>query len=162
MSNIILVADNDEKPSRRVWPRQDSNVSPAGPRSVVVSGSSARSPLDHLVPALHNTKSGRLDAARTAEWFGMPVKTIARLLDRGYATVHKTPDSVAIQDKLTVFLRIASGLLRLAGSPKAAKVWLNAPNPDLEDWHTPMSVIEAGEQDVIAELLEDALMGQPG
>ena len=109
------------------------------------------------MPDLHNPVSGRLDAARIAEWFGMPLKSLAGSLGRGYATVHKTPDAAALQDRLAIFLRIASALSRLAGSREGAKAWLNAPNPDLEDNRTPLSAIESGEQAIIAELLEDAL-----
>ncbi|BDI33860.1 hypothetical protein CCAX7_59110 [Capsulimonas corticalis] len=127
-----------------------------------ISKSQKQSPWMHVMPELHNQESGRLDSARIAEWFGMPLKTLAGLLGRGYATVHKTPDSVAVQSKLKVFLRIASALSRLAGSPAGTRIWLNTPNPDLENNQTPMSAIEMGEQEIIAELLEDALAGQPG
>jgi hypothetical protein len=119
-------------------------------------------PWERTMPELHNLGSGRLDASRVAEWFGIPLKTVARLLRRGYATVHKTPDAMGLQSELIVFFRIASALERLAGSYKAARIWLNSPNPDLDNNATPLSVIEMGDQDVVAELLEDAIVGQPG
>lgn len=134
----------------------------AQPRPAALARPAARSPWEHLMPALHNPASGRLDAARIAEWFGMPLKAFAAALGRGYAAVHKTPDAFALQDNLKVFLRVASALSRLAGSHEGAKVWLNAPNPDLEGRQTPLSAIASGEQTLIAELLEDALHGQPG
>ena len=117
---------------------------------------------DHVMPELHSPESGRLDAVRMAEWFGISVKKFAGLLDRAYATVHKTPDAVSLQEKLIVFLRIASALSRLAGSRNGARVWLNTPNPDLEENQTPLATMEMGEAEIIAELLEDALVGQPG
>ncbi|MEO7715869.1 MAG: hypothetical protein ABIY70_06695 [Capsulimonas sp.] len=122
----------------------------------------SRSPWTLLMPDLHNPESGRLDAARTAEWFGMPLKTLAGLLGRGYATVHKTPDSTTLQESLKVFLRVASALSKLAGSHERAKAWLNTPSQDLDDHQTPLSAIALGDQEIIAELLEDALVGQPG
>lgn len=131
-------------------------------RPPMAPGNGGRSPWEHLMPALHNPRSGRLDAARTADWFGMPLKTLAGVLKRPYATVHKTPDAPALQPALKVFLRIASALFHQVGSDEGARVWLNAPNPDLEDDQSPLSIIELGEQEIIAEMLEDSLMGIPG
>ena len=92
--------------------------------------------------------------------FGLSVSEIARVLKRKVSTVHKTPDAVGLQQELAVFERIAAALWHLAGSTEGARIWLNAPNPELED-ETPANLIRAGEADVIAELLEDVLMGQP-
>ena len=139
-----------------------SMAQPRAGDAVRAPGAQEQSPWARLTPELHNPDSGRLDAACTADWFGMPLKTLAGLLGRGYATVHKTPDAAALQDKLKVFLRLASALSHLAGSHEGARIWLNTPNSDLEDSQTPMSAIELGEQEIIAELLEDALAGQPG
>lgn len=123
----------------------------------------AASLLRDLIPALHNPDSGRLDARRIADWFGMPLKTLARTLNRRYAAIHKTPDTPALQEDLRVYLRIASALEYLAGSYEGAKVWLNAPNPDLEN-ETPRALMEQETwgAEVVAELLEDSLYGQPG
>lgn len=119
-------------------------------------------PLGGLMPDLHDPRSGRLDARRLAEWFGLPLTALARALGREYTTVHRTPASPALQAGLRVYLRIASALNRLVGSPVAARVWLNAPNPDLAE--TPRALMERGMDDaeVVAELLEDSLLGMPG
>jgi hypothetical protein len=47
------------------------------------------------------------------------------------------------------------------GSEENLRIWLNARNPDLEN-RTPVALLKAGSGEVIAELLEDTLMGQPG
>ena len=116
-----------------------------------------------LMPELHDPKTGRLDARRLAEWFGLPLTVLARALGREYATVHRTPAGLALQKGLRVYLRIASALDRVVGSAAAARVWLNAPNPDLAD-ETPRTLMErsADDAEVVAGLLEDSLLGMPG
>lgn len=142
--------------------RVTSTRSKLSAKTAVAPASGVQLSWDHVMPELHNPESGRLDAVCMAEWFGISVKKFAGLLDRAYATVHKTPDAASLQGRLVVFLRIASALSRLAGSRDGARIWLNTPNPDLEEKQTPFAVIELGEAEIIAELLEDALVGQPG
>ncbi len=55
------------------------------------------------VPALRNSKSGRLDAERIAESFGIALSDVARAVNKSYSTVHKTPDSLALQNALYPF-----------------------------------------------------------
>lgn len=114
-------------------------------------------------PELHDPRSGRIDARRLADRFGLPLTTLARTLGREYKTIHRTPSSRAIQDGLRVYLRIASALHRLVGSDAATRVWLNAPNPDLNS-EMPRILMERSLSDaeVVAELLEDSLLGMPG
>lgn len=140
---------------------------PLAPASVTTAPASVTtapaSSLSGLLPELHDPRSGRIDARRLADRFGLPLTTLARALGREYTTIHRTPASRAIQDGLRIYLRIASALHRLVGSDVAARVWLNAPNPDL-DSETPRALMERSLSDaeVVAELLEDALLGMPG
>ncbi len=133
---------------------------PAAPASVLTAPAPS---LGGLLPELHDPRSGRLDARRLADRFGLPLTTLARTLGREYTTIHRTPASRAIQDGLRIYLRIASALHRLVGSDVAARVWLNAPNPDLGS-EMPRTLMERslGDAEVVAELLEDSLLGMPG
>lgn len=116
-----------------------------------------------LMPILHNPKSGRLDAKRIADWFGLPLTALAQALGRQYAAVHKTPDAPALQEDLHLYLQIASDLQYLAGSYEGAQVWLGAKIPDFED-HVPRDLLTEGQgaAEMIAAFLEDSLYGQPG
>jgi uncharacterized protein (DUF2384 family) len=114
----------------------------------------------HLVPELHDPASGRLDAKRIGAFFDVPLAALARLLGRPLATIHKTPGARPLQEDLAVFERIAAALLHLAGSPDALRMWMNAPNPELEN-QTPMALLLSGKGAVVTELLEDVLFGQP-
>lgn len=117
------------------------------------------SPLLH--PELHNPDSGRIDAKRVADFFGMSLAKMAKAVGRSPQSVHKTPDSVRLQRGLGVFLRIAAGLTALFGLEGDGRIWLNTPNPDLDNTR-PLELIEKGRGEIIAELLEDALLGHPG
>ncbi len=77
------------------------------------------------------------------------------------AAVYKTPDALSLQPGLALFERIASALLHLVGSYEGLRIWLNAPEPDLEG-ETPRALLLEREGDVVAELLEDMMAGQPG
>jgi hypothetical protein len=115
----------------------------------------------HLALDLHDPASGRLDAKRISAIFGLPLSGVARIVGRELSAVHKTPDALSLQPGLTIFERIAAPLLYLAGSPENLRIWLNAPNPELEG-ETPVALLKSGEGEVVAELLEDTLVGQPG
>ncbi len=115
----------------------------------------------HVGWDLRNPESGRLDAKQVAQFFGLPLIAMASLLHRDLSTLSKSPDGRPLQESLAVFERIATALLRMTSSPSHAKMWLNAPNPDLER-KAPLEVIREGHADVVVELLEDMLVGQPG
>jgi uncharacterized protein (DUF2384 family) len=115
----------------------------------------------HALQALHHPVSARIDARRVADFFGLPLAELARLLDRSAQAVHKTPDAPALQDRLSVFVRIATALTTLFDSPQKSRVWLNAPHPDL-DGTRPIELLKKRKAEVVADLLEDALLGHPG
>lgn len=117
-------------------------------------------PLEHVAFDLHNPESGRLDARRVSELFGLPVRRIAAQLGRHPQTVSKTPDAPGLQQDLALFERIATALLHLVGTREGLRIWLNARNPQLEG-KTPIELLTAGQGEVVAEMLEDFLVGQP-
>ncbi len=115
----------------------------------------------HLVPQLHNPKTGRIDAAKVSEMFAVPLNHVAEMLNAKAATVHKTPDASALQEKLGQLERIAAGLLNLAGSQERLRMWLKTPNQDL-DGKIPLDLLRDRRAEVVENLLEDVLLGQPG
>ncbi len=117
-------------------------------------------PLEHVAFDLHNPESGRLDARRVSELFGLPVRRIAMLLGRNPQTVSKTPDAPGLQKGLALFERIATALRHLVGTREGLRIWLNVRNPQL-DGKTPIELLASGQGEVVAELLEDLLVGQP-
>jgi hypothetical protein len=114
----------------------------------------------HLFPKLHNPKSGRIDAEQVSELFGISLTLLADILQKNVQTVHKTPDAPALQDKLSQLEKIAVSLMELTGSEENLRSWFKASNPDLEG-ESPLSIIEKRHMEVVLQMLEDALLGQP-
>ena len=113
-----------------------------------------------LLPELH-AASGRLDARRVADFFGLPLAALGRAVGVSRAALHKTPDAPSLQPKLHPWHTVASVLLAVLQSKEAARAWLHTPNPDLEN-QTPLALMQGGEADVVAALLRDVVTGQPG
>lgn len=131
------------------------------PQDQSVSGTSAPQAMRHLVPEIHNPSTGRIDAKKVAALLGVPLAETARILGRNLSTVHKTPGAQALQPRLAKLEQILAALHRLAGSNENLRIWLKAPNPEL-DGRTPIDLLNDGKMEVVAGLLEDALLGQPG
>jgi len=114
------------------------------------------------VPSLRSPKSGRLDAQLIADAFGIKLVDIAKAVGKPYTTVHKTPDSEALQLELLPFERIASAVNSITGGKleQGLKIWLNAPNKAFPD-HLPVNLIKEGRAGMLADLLEDVLLGHP-
>jgi uncharacterized protein (DUF2384 family) len=130
-------------------------------RATAPTGTAARDLPTHAVSALHDPKSGRVDAREVAKFFGLSLTALAKALGRSPQSLHKTPDGSRVQRGLSPFVRIATSLLALFGSAEKARVWLNAPHPDL-DQVTPIELVKGKKAAIVADLLEDALLGHPG
>ena len=113
-----------------------------------------------LALELSNSQSGRLDAKKIATLFRLKLVDIARLLNQKLPTVSKTPDAPSLQSGLALFQRMGMLLLRLVGSEEGLRIWMNTPNAQLEA-KTPLSVVLDGKGDIVVDMLEDMLMGQP-
>ena len=148
--------------SRAVQARRQelAAASPVGTAGDHGTGDRSHAFFPHLALDLYAPQSGRLDARRVGALFGIKLADIARLLKQKLPTLSKTPDAPSLQSGLIVFQRIGLALARLVGSREGIRIWMNAPNPQLED-RTPLSVVLEGQGEVIAEMLEDMLVGQP-
>lgn len=104
--------------------------------------------------------SGRLDAKLIAEMFELSIPQLAGIIEVGEPALYETPDSITVQAKLVDFERIAWGLLKLTGSVNGLRIWLNAPNPEL-DQDLPIDYIKEGAVEDVAAMVEDALLGHP-
>jgi hypothetical protein len=102
--------------------------------------------------------SGRLSARRVAEAFGLSAAGLAALLGRSRQTVAKTDDAPALQAALRPFERIAR--LRAVLPAGDFRRWLNQPAAAL-DASSPLDVIRARRAEVVADLVEDMLSGNP-
>lgn len=116
--------------------------------------------LPNLIVDELRTDSGRIDAKLVAEMFDISIPQLARIIGAGEPALYKTPDAKSVQAKLVIFERIAWGLLKLTGSVKGLRIWLNASNPELDD-EPPIDYIKEGHIEDIAAMVEDVLLGHP-
>ena len=109
-----------------------------------------------MEPALFNPQTGRLDAARIAREFNVPVAIIAEAIGRKAPGVRKSPDASSLQGELRRLYRIWVALVDLyAGDKTNARIFLNAPNRSLEN-HAPIEFIQNGDLAPL-ELFVDAM-----
>ena len=114
----------------------------------------------HVLSELHDPVTGRLDAGRIAEFLGTPLSSFAKLSQISVAGLHKSPASVSAQSHLIPIARSLTILSQLLGSKENVRTWMNSPHPDLGS-ETPIRVILEGKAQVVTDLLEAALAGQP-
>jgi hypothetical protein len=101
--------------------------------------------------------SGRLDAGKVAEVFGISLAELARQIGESKQRICKTPDSEALQSLLRPYERIAR--LRTVLPDADFKAWLNTPNEHLEDKDAPIAYLKAGAQEPLADFAENMLTG---
>lgn len=114
----------------------------------------------HVLPEVHDSDTGRLDAKRIAEYLSVPLSALAEAIGKNIATIHKSPSASTLQESLSPIVRILGILVPLLRSREHILAWLNSPHPDMGA-RTPMSFILDGKAVAVAELLEAALAGQP-
>lgn len=102
--------------------------------------------------------SGRLSARAVARTFGLSVAELAKLLGRSRQALSKTDDAESIQPALTAFARAAR--LRAVLPDDDFRAWLHMPNAQLDE-RQPIELIRDGRVEVIADLAENMLTGNP-
>jgi CheY-like chemotaxis protein len=109
---------------------------------------------------LHHVDSGRIDAAKVAEYLGVPLQRVADALGANYQTLYKTPDGVNLQKGLGPIKRSLELIAQATRDRSEARAWLNNPHPHLGG-RLPMDVILAGQAGAVVTMLENALVGLP-
>ncbi len=102
--------------------------------------------------------SGRLSAPKVAAQFGLSTAKLGRLIGSSRQALGKTPDAPSIQEGLRPFERVAR--LRAILSESHFRAWLERANRHLDD-QTPRQIIESGRAGIVADLVEDMLLGTP-
>jgi uncharacterized protein (DUF2384 family) len=113
-----------------------------------------------VLQELHDPQTGRLDAARIADYLKIPLKQLAGALGKPYSTIHKTPSAPTLQPVLRSIKRILEILEQVFVNRSSALAWLNSPHPDLGQ-RAPLDVILEGYSDAVEDMLEAALTGTP-
>jgi hypothetical protein len=102
--------------------------------------------------------SGRLSAKAIAAEFGISVAQLAKQFEQSRQSLSKTPDAPGIQKRLRPYERIFR--LRTTLTQSDFLAWLALPNREL-DKLSPMELINSGRAEIVADLVEDMLLGAP-
>jgi len=122
------------------------------------------SPLDRVKEAIEATgdlrvaNGGNLSAKAVATTFGVSLNQLAIWLGRTRQALNKTPDANSLQDELAFFERVAR--LRAVVPNDFFLKWLRMPNSELDN-KKPLDLLAAGERQVVADLVDDMLIGAP-
>jgi hypothetical protein len=112
-----------------------------------------------LVPALHDPRSGRIDAKLVAAYLDVPLSALARAVGKDYKAVFKSPASAPLQPRLAPIHRTVVAAERIfGGSRSRVLAWMNSPNKQF-DGITPMQLVLEGRGEVVANLLDATLAG---
>lgn len=116
-------------------------------------------PMAHVAAELFDAKNSRLDAKLVAQALDLPFAQIARVLDVSPSQIQRDPSGRSLQEDLGKIAFCYSTLKRVLGTPEQARIWLNAPHPDLGA-RSPISVMKERKTDMVVILLRNALAGQ--
>ena len=109
---------------------------------------------DNIDPALFNRYSGRLDASCIADELQLPVSTIAVAIGKKAPSVRKHPDASSLQPELRRLYRIWVAIVDLyAGNKKSARIFLHAPNKNLEH-QAPVEFIQKADLKPLESFIE--------
>ena len=114
----------------------------------------------HVLLALHDPETGRLDAKRIAAYLGVSLSSLAVVTGRSVAAIHKAPAANSVQEALGPIARTISLLSEVFESKEHIQAWLHSPHADLGN-QSPMRLILGGHADAVADMLAAALAGQP-
>lgn len=111
--------------------------------------------------ALLDPKSGRADARHVAQFLGLSPPALAEAIGETPRAMLRAPTAPRLQRGLRPLVRIAVSLLTLFDDAEQSQDWLNAPHPELDNV-APIDLVKRKKASVVADLLEDALLGHPG
>lgn len=118
--------------------------------------SSAKNVVKAVRPLL--AESGRLSAKAIASEFGVSVAQLAKQIGQSRQSLSKTPDGPRIQKFLRPYEKIFR--LRTTLDKSDFLAWLELPNREL-DGLSPMELINSERAEIVADLVEDMLLGAP-
>ncbi len=128
--------------------------------SNVFTTASARTEASFVVEGAHDPESGRLDAKKIAELFGVPLTTVAHAVGVTPSALSKRRTARSAQDGLRELTFVWRTLMNAFGAKARAKAWLHAARPDLEG-KSPLALLTSGTARDLGNYVRRALAGEP-
>jgi DNA-binding NarL/FixJ family response regulator len=129
---------------------------------VRVAGETSRHPIeDQIVDDFHDRQTGRLDAARVAQAYGVSLSALARALNVTQSALSKRPTASAAQPALRELEFAWAALIDAVEAPERVRAWLNARRPDLSG-KPPIVLLLEGSAEAFANYVRSVVAGEPG
>ncbi|WP_337172685.1 hypothetical protein [Gemmatimonas aurantiaca] len=110
---------------------------------------------------LRDDISGRWDASKIARALGRPLTEIARALGVNYSTVHKTPDSPALQERLAPFANVFAMVRDIYGKDDTrARKWLLLPQAKLGNTSALAAMCVPGQATAVEQWVAGLWLGE--
>lgn len=116
---------------------------------------------DALVDRFHDPATGRLDAGRVAEAFGISLSALAKGLKVTQSALSKRPTAAAAQAGLRELESVWATLVSLLTTEARAKAWLWSNRRDLKD-QPPIRLLTDGSAQALADYMRSVVTGEPG
>lgn len=117
-------------------------------------------PALHFLPETRSPDTGKLDARRTAQAFGLTLRELGQVLGRDPSGLTKHASSDRLQPQLQALDTLALQLRDVFGSLELGRMWLRAPNPVLGG-EPPLTSLLHGDTKSLRKLLLLAGSGMP-
>lgn len=129
---------------------------------VRVAAKTSRHPIEEqVVEEFHDPETGRLDATRVAEAYGVSLSSLARALGVTQSALSKRTTALAAQPGLRELEFVWAALLDAVESPERARAWLNAQRRDLGG-KPPITLLLEGSAEAFAHYIRSIVAGEPG
>lgn len=117
----------------------------------------------HLKPALETMLSsrGRYDARKVAEYMGLSLRDVARLLQRDVSVLSRNGDTERLQAGLRPIVIVLDLISSTDAPPHAIRTWLRSPIPGL-GYRVPLEMIREGQTEELIDTLTRVVEGTPG
>jgi AraC-like DNA-binding protein len=116
---------------------------------------------EQVVDDFHDHQTGRLNAARVAQAYGVSLSALARALKVTQSALSKRPTASAAQLGLRELEFAWAALIDAVESPERVRAWLHARRPDLSG-KPPIILLLEGSAEAFANYVRSVIAGEPG
>lgn len=116
---------------------------------------------DALVEQFHDPLSGRLDARKVADAYGVSLSALAKALKVTQSALSKRPTAAAAQVGLRELEFVWATLVDLLTTEAKAKAWLWSSRRDLNG-QPPIRLLTNGSARALANYMRSVVVGEPG
>lgn len=110
--------------------------------------------IDNVIKDIHDPLTGKVNALLFSDFLGISYEEMATFLNRTVPGLKKNPTSAKIRPNLNRLYVLVQKLLDLfGGSTSYLRMWLNTPNPYLDD-QIPLSYLKEDKLELLENMVD--------